>query len=79
MINVLFFGPVADRVGAAVLQLEHRQGWSVKDLRGELAQRYPEAFDIACFTAVDGAHVRDLGRTLDDGSEVAFMAKFSGG
>lgn len=79
MIKVLFFGPVAARVGTGALLVEYRRGLRVQDLRDDLAQQHPQAFDIVCFTAVDGAHVRDLSRALDDHSEVAFMAKFSGG
>lgn len=79
MIRILFFGPVAERVGARSLHLEHRPGQRLRELRDLLANEYPEAFDVVCFTAVDGVHVRDLSRVLEDNSEVAFMAKFSGG
>jgi molybdopterin converting factor small subunit len=79
MIKVLFFGPVAERIGSNALDIEHRRGMTVQDLRDELARRYPQAFDIVCFTAVDGAQLRDLSQRLDEHSEVAFMAKFSGG
>jgi molybdopterin synthase sulfur carrier subunit len=79
MIKVLFFGPVADRVGRSMLQAEHRLGMSLQTLRDELAAQYPQAFDIVCLAAVNGEHVRDMSQVLADGSEVAFMAKFSGG
>jgi molybdopterin synthase sulfur carrier subunit len=79
MIKVLFFGPVAERIGSNALQADHRPGMSLKDLRDELAAAYPQAFEIVCFMAVNGEHVRDLSFALVDGSEVAFMAKFSGG
>ena len=79
MIKVLFFGPVAERIGSNGLQVEHRSGMSLQDLRDDLSQQYPQAFNIVCFTAVNGAHARDLSQPLADGSEVAFMAKFSGG
>ncbi len=79
MIRVLFFGPVADRVGSNALQIEYRQGMTLQTLRDELAARYPQAFDIVCFAAVSGEHVRDMSLPLGDNSEVAFMAKFSGG
>jgi len=79
MIKVLFFGPVAERIGSNTLQADYRPGLRIQDLRDELAKRYPQAFDIVCFTAVNGAHVRDLSKELTDNSEVAFMAKFSGG
>ena len=79
MITVLFFGPVAERIGSHALQVEYRSGMRLQDLRDDLSRQYPQAFDIVCFTAVNGAHVRDLSQQLPDGSDVAFMAKFSGG
>ena len=79
MIKVLFFGPVAERIGSNALQVEHRCGMRLQDLRDDLTTQYPQAFDIVCFTAVNGVHVRDLSQELADSSEVAFMAKFSGG
>lgn len=79
MINVLFFGPVVERVGCAALKIEYQPGVTLQHLRDELAARYPHAFEIVCFTAVNGQHVRDLSMILTDNSEVTFMAKFSGG
>lgn len=79
MIKVLFFGPVAERIGSTVLHVEHRAGLRLQALRDDLSAQYPQAFDIVCFMAVNGAHVRDLSQELADNSEVAFMAKFSGG
>lgn len=79
MIRILFFGPVAERVGTRVLHVEHRPGRLLGELRDELAAQHPEAFAIACFAAVDGVQVRDMSRVLEDTSEVAFMARFSGG
>jgi len=79
MINVLFFGPVAERIGKNILQAEYQFDIRLQDLRDNLAQAYPEAFDIVCFAAVNGEHVRDMSLPLADGSEVAFMARFSGG
>ena len=79
MINVLFFGPVAERAGCHSLTVEHRAGLRLQQLRDELAAQYASAFALVCFVAVNGAQVHDLSQPLDDGSEVAFMAKFSGG
>lgn len=79
MIDVLFFGPVVERVGSAALKLEFKPGMTLQKLRDELAVRYPYAFGIVCLTAVNGQHVRDLSMPLVDNSEVTFMAKFSGG
>ena len=79
MIKVLFFGPVAERIGRTALQVEHRAGLRLQELRDDLSKQYPQAFDIVCFMAVNGAHARDLSQELADHSEVAFMAKFSGG
>ena len=79
MIKVLFFGPVAERAGCNSLAVEHRAGLRLQELRDELAAQYAPAFALVCFVAVNGAQVHDLSRLLPDGSEVAFMAKFSGG
>lgn len=79
MIKVLFFGPVAERIGNNALQVEYRSGIRLQDVRDELAAQYPQAFEIVCFAAANGEHVRDMSLPLADNSEVAFMAKFSGG
>jgi molybdopterin synthase sulfur carrier subunit len=79
MINVLFFGPVAERLGASHLQVAFRAGMCVQDLRAQLQASHPEAFALVSLAAVDGEHVRDWSLALGDGSEVVFMSKFSGG
>ena len=79
MIKVLFFGPVSERIGKSNLSVEYHSGLSVQNLRDKLAAQYPQAFEIVSFTALNGEHVRDLSQQISDNSEVAFMAKFSGG
>ena len=79
MITVLFFGPVAERVGASRLHVEFEAGMCVQDLRERLQLQYPEAFALVSLAAVNGTHVRELSATLIDDSEVVFMSKFSGG
>ena len=79
MIKVLFFGPVAERVGASEVQAEFRDGLRLQDLREQLQAQYPAAFEIVCLAAVNGAHVLDMSLPLADRSEVVFMSKFSGG
>lgn len=79
MITVLFFGPVAERVGASRLQAAHQPGMRLQDLRDQLQAQYPEAFALVSLAAVGGEHVRDLSMPLADGCEVVFMSKFSGG
>lgn len=79
MIDVLFFGPVAERMGTGRLQVVHRPGLRLDELRADLQAEHPEAFALVSLAAVDGEHVRDFARPLDDGSEVVFMSKFSGG
>ena len=79
MIKVLFFGPVAERVGANMLQVEFRQGMRLHDLHQQMRGLYPAAFEIVCFIAVNGEHVRDVQLPVADDSEVVFMSKFSGG
>ena len=79
MIKVMFFGPVAERVGANALQIEFRKGMRLDDLYQQMKDLYPAAFEIVCFTAVNGEHVRDVQLPVADNSEVVFMSKFSGG
>jgi molybdopterin synthase sulfur carrier subunit len=79
MIKVLFFGPVAERVGASELQAAFHAGMRLQDLREQLQSKYPAAFEIVCFAAVNGAHIHDMSLPLSDRSEVVFMSKFSGG
>jgi len=79
VIKVLFFGPVAERVGTNALQVEFRPGMCLQDLYQQLQHSYPAAFEIVCFTAMNGEHVRDMQLPVADSSEVVFMSKFSGG
>lgn len=79
MITVLFFGPVAERVGASRLELEFQSGMRLQDVRTLLQPRYPEAFALVTLAAVNGQQVRDSSLPLADQSEVVFMSKFSGG
>lgn len=79
MIRVLFFGPVADRVKTRELQLAFVAEMKLQDVVAELTARYPQAFNIVCFTAVNQMQVSDTQLALSDGDEIAFMAKFSGG
>jgi molybdopterin converting factor small subunit len=79
MIKVLFFGPVAERVGAAEVQVAYQAGMRLQDVRGQLQAKYPAAFEIVCFAAVNGEHVLEMSLPLAEHSEVVFMSKFSGG
>jgi len=79
MIKVLFFGPVAELVGASEVQVAFTTGMRLQDLRGQLQAKYPAAFEIVCFVAVNGEHALDMSLALADNSEVVFMSKFSGG
>jgi sulfur-carrier protein len=79
VIKVLFFGPVAERVGMSEVSVEHEAGMRLQDLRAQLQDRYPAAFEIACFAAVNGTHVLDMSVPLADHGEVVFMSKYSGG
>ena len=79
MIKVLFFGPVAERIDSNQVTVAFRPDIRLQDVLDELATQYPHAFEIVCFAAVNGEHVRDISSPLADNSEVAFMARFSGG
>jgi sulfur-carrier protein len=79
MITILFFGPVAERVGANRLAVDYHPGMCVQDVQAKLQEQYPAAFELVSLVAVDGAHVRDKSIGLTNNSEVVFMSKFSGG
>lgn len=79
MIKVLFFGPIAAATGEREASVSHEPGMTLGSLKGTLAAQYPEAMHLATMMAVNGEHARDLALPLADNSEVAFMAKFSGG
>ena len=82
MIRVLFFGPVAERVGARELELPFRAGMSWRDVRDALQPRYPDAFALVSIVAVDGRRVDEAdsqGEAIADGAELVFMSRFSGG
>ena len=79
MIKVLFFGPVAERVGASEVQVAFKAGMRLQDLRAQLQELHPAAFEIVCFAAVNGEHALDMSLPLAERSEVVFMSKFSGG
>lgn len=80
MIKVLFFGPVADRVGSRQIDVEFRDGLRWQDVRDELRPQYPEAFALVSVVAVNGERVRENDATpLSSGAEIVFMSRFSGG
>ncbi len=79
MITVLFFGPVAERVGQSRLEVAFKTGMRLQDLREQLQALYPEAFALVSLAAVNGEHEREMSVALTDTSEVVFMSKFSGG
>jgi molybdopterin synthase sulfur carrier subunit len=79
MIRVLFFGPVADRIGQREMQLEFTEGVTLHDVTHSIGMQHPGAFGIVSFIAVNQNQVHDKQMPLNDGDEIAFMAKFSGG
>ncbi|MDR1064248.1 MAG: MoaD/ThiS family protein [Azoarcus sp.] len=80
MIQVLFFGPVAEHVGARQIEVDFRQGLRWQDIYDDLRTHYREAFALVCVVAVNGKRVDEQDDTpLTDGAEVVFMSAFSGG
>lgn len=79
MITVLFFGPVADRTGQREMQMKFTEGMTLHDVIAHIGMQYPGAFSIVSFIAVNQNQVHDKQMTLNDGDEIALMAKFSGG
>jgi molybdopterin synthase sulfur carrier subunit len=79
MIKVLFFGPVADRVGTREMQFDYAPGMTLHDVAHKVGMQYPGALSIVSFFAVNQTQVHDKHTPLHDNDEIALMAKFSGG
>jgi molybdopterin converting factor small subunit len=80
MIRVLFFGPIAERIGARQIQVNFRTGLRWTDVRDELRTSHPDAIALVAIVAVDGVRVTEENNApLTDGAEVVFMSAFSGG
>ena len=79
MINILFFGPVAERVQMRETQMQFTPELTLQDVISTLSVQHPQAFDIVSFIAVNQEQIKDKQLPLSDGDEIAFMAKFSGG
>jgi sulfur-carrier protein len=79
MIRILFFGPIAEQVGAREMQLEFQNGMNLKDIAKHLQERHALAFGLVSFIAVNNEQTRDMQLALHDSDEIAFMAKYSGG
>ncbi len=79
MIKVLFFGPVAEKIGQREMLLGFTDGMTLHDVTHTIGMRYPGALSIVSFMAVNQQQVRDNHIALHDGDEIALMAKFSGG
>ena len=79
MIRVLFFGPLVAHVDEREMQIEFQSGLCLQDVVAQLQLRYPKAFELVCFTAINEVHTHDTQSKLADHDEIAFMAKFSGG
>jgi molybdopterin converting factor small subunit len=82
MIQILFFGPVAERIGQRRIEMAFHPGLRWRDIRDELRARHREAFALVSIVAIDGQRI-DIDEQDDaplaDGAEIVFMSAFSGG
>lgn len=79
MIRILFFGPIAEQIGAREMQLEFQTGMRLQDVMDQFQARHSQASGLVSFIAVNGVQSKDMQLPLNDQDEIAFMAKFSGG
>jgi len=75
MINVLFFGSLADKLGKRDCLLSAHENMTVADV---VAAVGGEGFQ-PLLVAVNQEQVDDMNMTVKDGDEVALMPPFSGG
>jgi len=79
LIRVLFFGPIAERVDAREMQFDYAPDMTLHDIIARVGMQHPGALSIVSFIAVNQIQTTDRQHRLQDGDEIAFMAKFSGG
>lgn len=77
MIQVHFYGGLAERTGCAQVNLE-LEAISVEQLLLELGSRYPQAGFEGVLVAVDGVSVRK-DKLVKEGSAVALLPPIAGG
>ncbi len=80
MIKVLFFGPVAERVGASELQVQFNAGMRLAGSARAIAGHLSGGVRDRVFRGGERRRMRWIcPLPLKDGSEVVFMSKYSGG
>ncbi|WP_052329888.1 molybdopterin converting factor subunit 1 [Thermicanus aegyptius] len=78
--RVLFFAGLGEKIGRGVVEVEHREGMSLEDLRLFIAERFPETKEVLFQAMMAVNHEYALPHQLlhpDD--EIAFIPPVSGG
>jgi len=79
-VQVYFFSTIRARVGEKIIQVELPPGSRVRDLKREIARRYPEAAEtIAGMLASVNKVFSDDSTEIPDQAEVAFFPYVTGG
>ncbi len=79
MVNILLFGPIAEKIGHRTLEYGYRPALKLHDLLLKVTEDYPQiSQEINCI-AVNQCVTKNMGHELTDGDEVALMSRFSGG
>lgn len=76
-VKMLFFGPLAERMGEREIELAVLAGSSARDLIDRF--RLAPLLETGLRVAVDGVIGSDLDAELSDASEIAFLPPVSGG
>jgi molybdopterin converting factor small subunit len=76
-VKMLFFGPLAERMGEREIEVALLQGSSVRDLMDRF--RLTSLLDSGLRVAVNDEIGSDMDAPLADASEVAFLPPVSGG
>ena len=76
-VSMLFFGPLAERIGQKRITVSVDAGTSAS----QLAERFElsDLLDTGLRVAIDGEIDADMHKPLSDSSEVAFLPPVSGG
>ncbi len=76
-VKMLFFGPLAERMGEREIEVAVLLGTSARDIIDRF--RLTPMLDSGLRVAVDGVVGADLDAELSDASEIAFLPPVSGG
>jgi len=78
LVQMRYFGVVAEKTGCSEEQMKFTRGSTLDQLYGQLVQTYPSLSD-SDFVISHNQRLSKGGEVLSDGDEVALLPPFAGG